>query len=286
MKICEKCGMEYGDDSTFCPYCDERYGVVIVENDVISADFPAYREEFPVIGDIGIKQESFAANRDEIYERNIRLAERTENILPRNEDREVRKSVRIMKKINRDGEMIIYAKRNTVGELLYKIKQSPIGKYLTVNNIFAAAAAAAILIFLWKGFADAFNVPDPYIHSPMPEYSANEIDASIPKEITVTSESGLEMQLAFDYREKESKFYRYSFELKNTTDSDIYRFWEELAPEKSSYKFYLMIADYSSSETEHVQWRDGMPELLGQDGECCLKSGERVKGGIWLYFED
>lgn len=93
MKICENCGMEYGDDNSFCPFCDERYGVVILADDVISADsLPPYKEEFPVIGETGAKQENFASNRDKIYKRNIRLAER-ENFLPKMEVRAAYKPV-------------------------------------------------------------------------------------------------------------------------------------------------------------------------------------------------
>ena len=85
MKICENCRMEYGDDNSFCPYCDERYGVVISENDVISADFPKYSEEFPPIGEICVNEKSFTANRNEIYKRNMLLSVMEENIPEQNE---------------------------------------------------------------------------------------------------------------------------------------------------------------------------------------------------------
>ena len=70
MKRCERCGAEYGDDGLFCPYCDERYGRVMRSNDVVSGDFPEYKEdEQRIIGETAEK-DSFTAHKDEIYRRN------------------------------------------------------------------------------------------------------------------------------------------------------------------------------------------------------------------------
>lgn len=70
MKRCERCGAEYGDDGLFCPYCDERYGTVMRSNDVVSGDFPEYKEdEQRIIGETA-ENYSFTAHKDEIYRRN------------------------------------------------------------------------------------------------------------------------------------------------------------------------------------------------------------------------
>ncbi|MGN0607968.1 MAG: hypothetical protein ACI4J6_02090 [Oscillospiraceae bacterium] len=70
MKRCEQCGAEYGDDGLFCPYCDERYGRVMRSNDVVSGDFPEYKEdEQRIIGETA-ENYSFTAHKDEIYRRN------------------------------------------------------------------------------------------------------------------------------------------------------------------------------------------------------------------------
>lgn len=162
MKICENCGMEYGDDNPFCPFCDERYGVVFVVNDVISADgLPPYKEEFPVIGETGVKQESFAANRDKIYKRNIRLAAR-ENILPKMEVRAAYKPVVPLAEIGRDGAISPYKppnpiveKFNNIRKKIKAIKFSKTGKAV-LGVLSVAAVFFTVIGFSWFETTDTY----------------------------------------------------------------------------------------------------------------------------------
>ena len=162
MKICENCGMEYGDDNPFCPFCDERYGVVILADDVISADgLPAYKEEFPVIGETGVKQESFAANRDEIFERNNRLAE-IENFMPKVEVKKVYKPVVPLVQVDSNGSIAPYKPPNPIVEnfndIRKKIKTVKLRKTgKTVLSILSVAAVFFIVIgFSWFETTDTY----------------------------------------------------------------------------------------------------------------------------------
>lgn len=288
MKICENCGMEYGDDSSFCPYCDERYGVVIAENDVISADFPAYAEEFPPIGETCVKEKSFAANRDEIFRRNMLLSVIGENIPAQNETYELHKPVKVTKKINNNGEIILYAKRNTVAEIFNKIKQSPIFKHFNFGNIVCMLAFAAILLFTGKSWYDKLNAPDPFINPPFPEVSENTAEEphtlTVPNKITVTNDSGLELKLT--YKDKQAEWaYGYNFEFTNTYDHDIDRFCDEFTGAEYSDKFYaLWVIDTEELEVKAIEyWDDGIPQ---SSRSYTVKPGETVSGYMVLNFSD
>lgn len=162
MKICENCGREYGDSNPFCPFCDERYGVVILENDVISAKgLPPYVEEFPVIGEMGVKQESFAENRDKIYKRNIRLVAR-ENFLPKMEARAAYKPVMPLAEVYRDGKIAPYVPPNPIVEKfknickkIKSIKLSKTGK--SVLGVLSVAAVFLVVVgFSWFETTDTY----------------------------------------------------------------------------------------------------------------------------------
>lgn len=286
MKICGKCGMEYGGDSSFCPYCDERYGVVIVENDVISADFPAYTEEFPPIGEICVKEESFASNRGEIYERNIRLAERAENILLQNEAYEIHKPVKVMKKFNKDGEIILYAKRNPIAkaaEIIHKLK----GKKLSGTFIKALRISVIVLVPIFAMISgkielESYNKPVPDIQ-PTVQAEKN-TEASIPQKITVTSESGLELKLTIKDEQAEL-VYGYDYEFTNTTDHDIDRFCDEFTGAEYMDKFYaLWVFDSESPEVKAIEyWDDSIPQSTRS---YPVKPNETVTGYVVLNFRD
>lgn len=167
MKICENCGMEYGDDNAFCPFCDERYGVVILADDVISAvGLPAYKEEFPAIGETGVKYESFAANRDKIFKRNIRLAKK-EDAVKKKDVHILYKPVDPLVKFDKDGEIIPYAPINPV------VKSYPkhVKRKLPVGRILCISAGLAVLIFIGKNLSDGLNDTDYYIDPPLQEVS-------------------------------------------------------------------------------------------------------------------
>ena len=299
MKICENCGMEYGDDNPFCPFCDERYGVVILADDVISADgLPAYKEEFPVIGETGVKQESFAANRDEIFERNTRLAE-IENFMPKVEVKKVYKPVVPLVQVDSNGSIAPYKPPNPIADKLFKrwkiLKNAKVSKLRKILCVLASI----YLIILLIAFISWFRTTDIYrsnkqlkeVEKELKETEKSiEWDSSVlgvPEEINFKSESGIEMQLTFVYKMSDIRYYRYSFNMKNTTDSDIYSFWEDLAPPQyANYRLHYMIANWSRYETVTIEWQDGTPVILNKDGECCLKSGENVEGDIWIYFID
>lgn len=87
MKHCIRCGADYGDDNSFCPYCDEKYGNVILKQDVISGTFPQYEEtEHHIIGDIEQRSDSFNANKLTVYKRNNLIIEQAALV-----DRETRR---------------------------------------------------------------------------------------------------------------------------------------------------------------------------------------------------
>lgn len=292
MKICENCGMEYGDDGSFCPYCDERYGVVIAKNDVISADFPAYSEEFPPIGETCVKEKSFTANRDEIFRRNMLLSVTEENISEQNEAYEPHKPVKVTKKTDSDGEIILYAKRDTAAEIFKKIRQNPIQKRFNFGKMVCALAFAAILIYTGKSWYDGLNGPDPFINPPFPEYSENAAEEtlpanseiSIPNKITVTSENGLELKLTYKDRQAEWA-YGYDFEFTNTTEHDIDRFCDEFIGAEYADKFYaLWVINAEELEVKAIEyWDNGIPQSTNS---YTVKPNETVTGYVVLNFKD
>ena len=410
MKICENCGMEYGDDNAFCPFCDERYGVVILADDVISADgLPPYKEEFTVIGETGVKQESFAAKRDKIYKRNIRLAAR-ENLLPKMEVRAAYKPVVPLAEIGKGGAISPYKPPNPIVEkfnnILKKIKTIKLSKTgrAVLGVLSVAAVFFAVIGFSWFETTDTyadyqqakrdkeyekFNTEQQaeHIKTVMRNYDCciygknnavmylascysnnydfaytNETDTDlspadfselfsgaegmenfesiliyytfnaggqteiydgtfdfenddkkehliksgeavwghleekentektentvyVPEEITITSESGLELKLTNCREQITNKIYKYDFEFKNTSNSDIDSFCNEFIGAEYADRFYYLIAiDYATNETLFAEyWSDGIPQL---NRVYTVKPGETVSGEIWLDFSD
>ena len=295
MKICENCRMEYGDDNSFCPYCDERYGVVISENDVISADFPKYSEEFPPIGETCVNEKSFTANRNEIYKRNMLLSVMEENIPEQNEAVEPHKSVKVLHRTDSDGEIIIYAKRDKAAEIFNKIKQSPIVQHLNFGNIFCLLAITAIFIYTGKSWYDDLNASKPSLYPPFPEYYENVTEEAIPQrsQILVPStsiiviEDGLEMKLTYYKEMKTDNEFCFDFELTNYTGNDIDNFWEKLTD--SEYKDILSklyIIKYNGWRAEFnttVQWENGIPDA---NKSHTLKANETIEGYVILNLEN
>ncbi|MCM1330639.1 MAG: hypothetical protein NC253_14530 [Ruminococcus sp.] len=118
------------------------------------------------------------------------------------------------------------------------------------------------------------------------------ISFSVPKEITVKSESGLELKLTYSSEEEDTvhnpyknPIYRYSFKFTNTSDSDIDSFCKEFTGAEYADKFYYLIAaDIETNETLFAEyWSDGVPQL---NRVYTVKPGETVSGEIWLNFKD
>ena len=288
MKICENCGMEYGDDNPFCPFCDERYGVVILADDVISADgLPAYKEEFPVIGETGVKLESFAANRDEIFERNTRLAE-IENFMPKVEVKKVYKPVVPLVQVGSNGSIAPYVPSDPVVKNVRKNVNSKKAFDSIKKSLCVLVGVYLIYLFLIWGarlFGDIDNEKiyddhdhhvETYIYT---TYVYNE-KTPVPNEITITSESGLEMHLTFEFKQKNSKYYKYKFNIINKTDTDLDNFYEEFVGLEYTDKFYYLVAHHLGIR-ECVNWIDGIPEA---SVSSTITSGEVVSGEIWLDF--
>lgn len=244
MKICQNCGMEYGDDNSFFPFCDERYGSVILVDDVISADgLPLYKEEFPIVGEISVKQESFADNRDKIYKRNIRLAAK-ENFLPKMEARAAYKPVVPLAEIGRDGVIAPYKPPNPVVKKIKNIrtkiktvKLSKTGKAV-LSILSVAAIFLAVLGVSWFEATDVYA--DYQYNKRLKKYGLSE-------EITVVSKSGLEMNLN-NCIEITDGLYVYDFEFKNVSGEDMQYFWNEFTNEKYGKDFDKMEVLYLNEE--------------------------------------
>ncbi|MBD5141485.1 MAG: hypothetical protein HDT25_08745 [Ruminococcus sp.] len=317
MKICENCGMEYGDDNPFCPFCDERYGVVILADDVISADgLPAYKEEFPVIGETGVKQESFAANRDEIFERNTRLAE-IENFMPKVGVKKVYKPVMPLAEVDRNGEIIPYKPTNPIIKKFNNIRKNIKDKKIIGNfkkSLCVLAGIYVFLILLILGMSRFETVDNTYIYnetvvqqtSTVQEityvydetavqqtvirsetaYSGNgevpAVKTAVPEEITITSENGLEMKLTI---QSKAEYFAYSFEFTNTTDRDLDSFYDEFAGAEYMDKVYAMwiTASNGNSIMHFISWEDGIPHT---DQPYTVRPNETIYGTITFDFRD
>lgn len=282
MKICQNCGMEYGDDNSFCPFCDERYGTVILVDDVISADgLPPYKEEFLVVGEISVKQESFAANRDEIFDRNTRLAE-IENFMPKVEVKKVYKPVVPLVQVGSDGSIAPYVSSDPV---VKNVKNKKVFDNVK-KSLCALVGIYLVYIFLIWGARLFGDINNESVYYPYETYVYETYvygnETPIPNDITITSESGLEMQLTFEFKQKNNKYYRYRFEITNTTNKDLDNIYEEFVGLEYTDKFYFLTAHYLGIR-ENVTWSDGVPEAASSQP---IKPGETVSGEIWLDFSD
>ncbi|MDE7288448.1 MAG: hypothetical protein K2N71_02950, partial [Oscillospiraceae bacterium] len=107
----------------------------------------------------------------------------------------------------------------------------------------------------------------------------------VPEEITITSESGLELKLTNCREEIADKIYKYDFEFKNTSNSDIDSFCNEfMGAEYADIFYYLTATDYATNETLFAEyWSDGIPQL---NRVYKINPGETVSGEIWLDFRD
>lgn len=279
MKICENCGMEYGDDNAFCPFCDERYGVVILANDVISAyGLPPYKEEFPVIGEIAVKQENFTANRDEIFKRNIRLAAR-ENFLPKKEVRAAYKPVVPLVQVDGNGSIAPYKPPNPIAEKLFNrrktLKTAKVSKFRKILCI----SAVIYLFLLLIGYICWFRTTDTYSkYKEIKEYEKYIEVTPLPEEITFTNESGIEFKLTYEC-DVDSNFYRYIFKFTNTTDNVIDNIYKEFEDLEFSDKFYSL----SAGLYEYVSWDNGVANVYQISP---IEPGETVIGEIRLKFRD
>lgn len=290
MKICQNCGKEYGDDNSFCPFCDERYGTVILVDDVISADgLPLYKDEFPVVGEITVKQESFAANRDEIFDRNTRLAE-IENFMPKVEVKKVYKPVVPLVQVGSNGSIAPYVQSvPIVKNVPQNVKN--IKKFNGVKKsvyVLIGIYVAYILLFLGaRLFGDV--VSEPVYHDWGDSWETYVYETyvygngiPVPKDITITSESGLEMKLTLEYKLENSKYYKYRFGIVNTTGKGFDNVYQEFSGLEYTDKFYFLIDD--NDTREQIIWTDGIPDIA--EGGRSISLNEFVSGEVWLDFSD
>lgn len=290
MKICQNCGMEYGDDNSFCPFCDERYGTVILVDDVISADgLPLYKEEFPVVGEISVKQESFADNREDIFDRNTRLAE-IENFMPKMEVKKVYKPVVPLVQVDSNGSIAPYVQSvPIVKNVPQNVKN--IKKFNGVKKsvyVLIGIYVAYILLFLGaRLFGDV--VSEPVYHDWGDSWETYVYETyvygngiPVPKDITITSESGLEMKLTLEYKLENSKYYKYRFGIVNTTGKGFDNVYQEFSGLEYTDKFYFLIDD--NDTREQIIWTDGIPDIA--EGGRSISFNEFVSGEVWLDFSD
>lgn len=289
MKICQNCGKEYGDDNSFCPFCDERYGTVILVDDVISADgLPPYKEEFSVIGEVSVKQESFAANREDIFDRNTRLAE-IENLLPKVEVKKVYKPVVPLVQIDGNGSIAPYVSSAPV------VKKVPQKNKKNFNGVKKSICVLVgiyfvYLFFIWVARLSG-ELNNEHVYYPYETYVHETYvygnGIPVPEDITITSESGLEMKLFLEYKLKNRKYYKYRFEIINTTDKEIDNIFKEFAGLEYTDKFYYMTYhnNYVYWVDESVYWNDGIPDIADSSGSTVI-SGGSVSGEAWLDFSE
>lgn len=290
MKICQNCGMEYGDNNSFCPFCDERYGTVILVDDVISADgLPLYKEEFPVVGEITVKQESFAVNRDEIFDRNTRLAE-IENFMPKVEVKKVYKPVVPLVQVDSNGSIAPYVQSvpvvKNVPQNVKKIKKFN-GVKKSVYALISIYVAYILLFLGARLFGDV--VSEPVYHDWGDSWETYVYETyvygngiPVPKDITITSENGLEMKLTLEYKLENSKYYKYRFGIVNTTGKGFDNVYQEFSGLEYTDKFYFLIDD--NDTREQIIWTDGIPDIA--EGGRPISLNEFVSGEVWLDFSD
>lgn len=306
MKICQNCGMEYGDDNPFCPFCDERYGNVILVDDVISADgLPPYKEEFHVIGEISVKQESFADNRDKIYKRNIRLAAK-ENFLPKMEARAAYKPVVPLAEIGRDGVIAPYKPPNPVVKKFKNIrtkikavKLSKTGKTV-LGVLFVFAVFFAVIGFSWYETTDTYAdyqqaKMDREYEKIFPDWNetyvtytenAEETDdanieysyiygkdgavkaslSNIPEKIVIEGEDGLKLDLSYVDMSSVEGICTYAFEFTNTTDENLLYFCNKFIGAEHTDKFTKVSVLYPNGEHCFISWRNGAPSYTAYSG--------------------
>lgn len=312
MKICENCGMEYGDNNPFCPFCDERYGVVILVDDVISADgLPPYKEEFPVIGETGVKQESFAANRDKIYKRNIRLAAR-ENFLPKMKVRAVYKPVAPLAEIGGNGAISPYKPPNPIVEKFNSIRKKI--KTIKLNKTGKAAlcglsVAAVFLLIIGVSWFETIDYQKKQEQAAYTEAAEEVFDtieagekvseylsADIPEKITITGEDSLRLKLSYVKKSDTEGVYIYAFEFTNTTDEAIVYFCNKFIRADYTDRFVNLSVLYPNGKTCLVFWKNGVPGYVLYSGvdenglatnvPPYVDPNDTVSGNVYIDFGD
>lgn len=312
MKICENCGMEYGNDNSFCPFCDERYGVVILADDVISADgLPAYKEEFPAIGETCVKAESFAVNRDKIYKRNIRLAAR-ENFLPKMEVRTAYKPVVPLAEIGRGGAISPYKPPNPIVEKLKNFRKKIKTIKLSKNGKAVLGVLSVAVIFLITFGVSWFETTDIYA-----DYQQKKIDeeyekifaeqAAYTEAVEEASDADRERSCIYGkdgavmtlFKRNDDEdwggYWEYKFIFENETGKELYDFAELFAGAEGMEQFGEMYVNYPREASCRILISDGVPDTeseelfvpvletfpLGSDKFYhTVKTGEKV----WGYF--
>ncbi|MDE6132148.1 MAG: hypothetical protein K2G04_02045, partial [Oscillospiraceae bacterium] len=106
------------------------------------------------------------------------------------------------------------------------------------------------------------------------------VGTSVPEEITITSESGLEMKLTL---QSKAEYFGYSFEFTNTTDRDLDSFYDEFTGAEYMDKVCAMwiTASGENKLMSFVSWDDGIPHT---DQPYTVRPNETISGTITLDF--
>lgn len=304
MKICQNCGMEYGDDNSFCPFCDERYGTVILVDDVICADgLPPYKEEFPIVGEMSVKQESFADNRDEIYERNTRLVESGE-FLPEMKPEVIYEPAVPIIKFDRNGDIIPYTPPITPKPIVQNPVLKPkktLNKALKWRIIGFASALlllAAIIGISWIEYDENIQNAENTV-TEQTNYVVESRSVSMPEEVIITGKSGLEMKLTNgtewegipknkngDVIGSVTIQYEFEYEFTNTTDQDIVRFWDDFTNYDILKLSIHRVGDKNGNyRNVHLGiYRIG--GVLQAERNCTVHAGETATGVVYIEYND
>lgn len=307
MKICENCGMEYGDDNAFCPFCDVRYGVVILADDVISAvGLPAYKEEFPVIGETGVKQENFAANQDEIFERNMRLVKSGDFLLETKSEFIHEPAVPIFK-FDRNGDMIPYTPPIAPKPIVQKPVSKPkktlnkVLKWRLIGFVSVLLLLTVIIGISWIETTDYYediqNAENVVTEQTI--YDVETRSVSMPEDVIITGKSGLEMKLkngteweAIPKNKNGDTIgsviieYEFEYEFTNTTGQDIARFWDDFTDNGILALHIYRIGD------GNVNYRSVNLRIARVDGvmqaerNCTVHADETATGVVYIEYND
>ena len=278
MKRCEKCGAEYGDDGLFCPYCDERYGTVKGDNDVVAGIFPEFPPDVSnYAGHIETNVVSFRKEREKIYSRNIRLAAKENYALKKVERRtaEAEKKEAVHKEIRP-----LTASNVSKGRLKPQNGFNLSKSFMRLGKIQKGILGAAVCIALLAasvGVQMFWDNADALYEEKKQEELSEEYFGH-----TVYGKDGSPMILR---RLDNNDYWNYTFVYTNTTDEPVFHFAELFSGNENFEKAAKMLITYPSGAKGAVKWNEGVPDIEGEEIYISVLETRQLEIDEWRTIE-
>ncbi|MGN0607970.1 MAG: hypothetical protein ACI4J6_02100 [Oscillospiraceae bacterium] len=278
MKRCEKCGAEYGDDGLFCPYCDERYGTVKGDNDIVSGIFPEFPPDVSnYAGHIETNAVSFRKEREKIYSRNIRLAAKENYALKKVE----RRTAEAVKKEAVHKEIRPLTASNVSNGRLKPQNGFNLSKsFMRLGKIQKGILGAAVCIALLAASVGIQMVWDGALADYEEKKQEKVIEGTFGR--TIYGKDGSPMILR---RLDNNDNWNYTFVYTNTTDEPVFHFAELFSGSDDLENAADMLIIYPSGARGAIEWEDGVPDISEENVYISVLENRQLEIDEWRTIE-